>query len=128
MAPYLIRDKKFNDKAVEQVLKNFRESIKIAKLDKIDFPDEQDEGITDESDDASDDKKEKVEMSNTQSLEQSAPVPIAKPDQAVTEMPVMVGNGKIARIPYPISEKYFDLLIGTLNLYRDEIVRDEPEE
>jgi hypothetical protein len=41
------------------------------------------------------------------------------------ELPVPVGNSLVARIPYPISEEDFALLIATLNLWKPKLVKKE---
>jgi hypothetical protein len=50
------------------------------------------------------------------------------PDAAIQEMPVLVGPGKVARIPFPMTEEDFDLFIGTLNLWKKKLVKkpDQP--
>lgn len=42
------------------------------------------------------------------------------------ELPLLVDGNRIARIPFPMSNKSFDRFLKMLELYRDEIVR-EPE-
>jgi hypothetical protein len=43
--------------------------------------------------------------------------------QNVSELPILVGNNQVARIPFPMSEEDFDLLIGTLQLWKKRIVK-----
>ena len=122
ISPYLIRDKHFNDKVVEQVITGFRESVEFAKLDKLD------------ESDAVDDNREAEETANemTSSPEvaqrPTAPaMSVQPPSISQDELPVMVGEGRIAKIPFPMTSEDFDLLIGTLNLYKKRIVSDSDQ-
>ena len=38
------------------------------------------------------------------------------------ELPILVGNSRVARIPFPMSEEDFDLLLETLQLWKRRIV------
>lgn len=38
---------------------------------------------------------------------------------------MLVGTGRVARIPFPMSEDDFELLIGTLNLWKKKIVNSD---
>ena len=42
------------------------------------------------------------------------------------EMPILVGPDMVAKIPFPMTEDSFDLLIGTLNLWKKKLVQ-KPE-
>jgi hypothetical protein len=39
------------------------------------------------------------------------------------ELPILVGNNRVARIPFPMSEEDFDLLLETLQLWKRRIVK-----
>jgi hypothetical protein len=38
------------------------------------------------------------------------------------ELPILVGVNRIARIPFPMAEDDFDMLIKTLNLWKEKLV------
>lgn len=121
--PFLVRDKNFNDAMVGTVIANYRSTLEFAKMDTP-------------GDDNAD-------------VETVAPAPksrgfadwppVAPPPVAVTpkelsmttlenELPVLVGNNRVARIPFPMAADDFDLLIETLTLWKKKIVRPEPEQ
>jgi hypothetical protein len=52
--------------------------------------------------------------SNTTSVSQS-------PAISANELPVPIGEGRVARVPFPMSEEDFDLVIGTLNLWKKKL-------
>jgi hypothetical protein len=52
--------------------------------------------------------------SNTTSVSQS-------PAISANELPVPIGEGRVARVPFPMSEEDFDLFIGTLNLWKKKL-------
>ncbi len=113
--PFLIRDKGFNEDIVQNVIENYRSSFDFAKLDssEVDTP----EATKEET---------KLHAANPPDSVKEASVACApqvafKPE----ELPILVGGGKIARIPFPMSEDDFDLLIGTLNLWKKRIVKSE---
>jgi hypothetical protein len=45
---------------------------------------------------------------------------------AVNELPVPIGDNLVARVPFPMTEDDFDLLVGTLNLWKKKLTR-KPE-
>lgn len=122
--PYLIRDKGFNDTIVQKVIENYRASFEFAKLDKSE-------------DDISDGYKE----------QKSQGVPGGSPDRTVApspsggqdfppkgvpvtiekELPILVGENKIARIPFPMTEEDYDLLLGTLALWKKRLLAAPPQ-
>lgn len=49
---------------------------------------------------------------------------------ASNELPVPIGEGMVARVPFPMSEEDFELFIGTLNLWKKKLVKkpDPPKQ
>lgn len=41
---------------------------------------------------------------------------------ALNELPVLVGDGRVAKIPFPMTEEDFELLIQTLGLWRKRLI------
>lgn len=39
------------------------------------------------------------------------------------ELPVPIGDGLVARVPFPMTEEDFELLIGTLQLWKKKLVK-----
>lgn len=42
---------------------------------------------------------------------------------AANELPVPIGEGMVARVPFPMTEEDFDLFIGTLNLWKKKLIK-----
>lgn len=38
------------------------------------------------------------------------------------ELPIPLGNGHVARVPFPMTEEDFNLFVGTLNLWKKKLV------
>ena len=121
MIPFLVRDKGFNESVVGDVLGNYRSAFALAKLDKNadSSPDNEQENTRQET------KPEGLEGKQLDARSAFTPM---NPDAAIQEMPVLVGPGKVARIPFPMTEEDFDLFIGTLNLWKKKLVKkpDQP--
>jgi hypothetical protein len=104
--PFLIRDKNYNESAVDDLLRDYRATFELAELDKI-------------AEDVSNE-----ETSDKQTATTSSGVGTGLPlgmtlDQ---ELPILVGaSNRVARIPFPMTEDDFELLIGTLNLWKKRL-------
>lgn len=121
---HLVRDKEFNDAIVDSVIEDYRRTLDFAKLDKL-----AEDGI--EGNDTPTDHKPEMNTSTP-----SAPAPKSSPPQSIVhhampvaapmptsqQLPILVGNGMVASIPFPMSEDDFELLIGTLNLWKKRLV------
>lgn len=109
--PFLVRDKNYNDSMVGNLLEDYRATLEFAKPDKKD-----------------DNVRHEVKNQNDASLEQKS----RQGGGAITgmtldqELPILVGKNRIARIPFPMTDGDFDLLLETLRLWKKKIVRDEP--
>jgi hypothetical protein len=104
--PYLTRDKNYNESVVDRVLANYRGTLEFAKLDKI--------GDDTAHDDSTDTSTKARIPSDLQRGSRSMTL-----DQ---ELPILVGNNRVARIPFPMTADDFDLLIGTLNLWKKKLL------
>ncbi|MCB1276792.1 hypothetical protein [Prosthecobacter sp.] len=49
-------------------------------------------------------------------------IPVTGRGGQLTELPIPLEDGVVARVPYPMSEESFDLLIGTLQLWKRKLV------
>jgi hypothetical protein len=109
--PFLVRDKGYNDSMVENLLADYRATLEFAKPDK-----------------KGDNVRHEVKNQNDAPLEQKG----RQGGRAGTgmtldqELPILIGDNRIARIPFPMTDDDFDLLLGTLQLWKKKIVRDEP--
>ena len=123
---FLIRDKSYNEAATLDVIKNYRESFNIAKLgDLIEFNPSDPKDI--------DEVKPSIPETSpitTASVPQRSHSSIVQPETPLSrtapisqELPILVDHGQVARIPFPMSEEAFDLLIGTLNLWKKKLVQ-----
>ncbi len=109
--PFLIRDKGFNDAVVDNLIENYRLTLEFAKLDKIDKDVHREEQSDKRKKSAEDDETSKGagRRSDTMTLDQ--------------ELPILVGaSNRVARIPFPMTEDDFELLMGTLNLWKKKLV------
>jgi hypothetical protein len=114
ITPYLIRDKGYNDAVVDSIIANYRATLEFAKLDKVE--DSNPEGAV-----QSEERNGEPENGVATDLQDSS----SKAKQAAAsaqELPILVGDNRIARIPFPMSEDDFDLLIGTLNLWKKKLL------
>jgi hypothetical protein len=110
--PFLTRDKNYNESVVDNLLKNYRATLQFAKLDKMD-------------DDASHD-----ETGDTRKTDESSGRKIKGGAADMTldqELPILVGDNRVARIPFPMTTDDFDLLIGTLNLWKKKLLAPKPD-
>lgn len=117
---FLVREKGYNEAASLDVIKNYRDSFAVAKLGQV-----------------TDSKPIEVNSSHDQLPRQSpqpkVPIEALQTFAQVTafippivpmieELPILVGPGKIARIPFPMTEGDFELLLGTLRLWKKKLV------
>jgi len=106
--PFLIRDKGYNDAVVDNLIINYRLTLEFAKLDKID------ENVHDEE------QSDKRQKSAADDITKGGSHRSMTLDQ---ELPILVGaSNRVARIPFPMTEDDFDLLVGTLNLWKKKLI------
>lgn len=116
--PYLLIQKNFNKSAVDGFLKNFRETISLAKLDSSDI----------------DNVKQLAEAPVVGAVNKGAEtvlppassyISIVKSTDStvIRELPIPLEGGLSARIPFPISEDDFKIILETLDLWKKRIVR-----
>jgi len=132
---YLVVDRKFNDQYVDGFIKQFKKTIKFANLmpcDKVPMV-----------------ENEELETVKTTAPEPTAPEigkrpfsafhppPSTAPANGGTEAPpsgstdlvklnelaVPIGDGMVARVPYPISDEDFELFVATLKLWKRKLVK-----
>ena len=121
---FLIRDKSYNESATLDVINNYRESFNLAKLGDFIEPNLSDsEGVGEV-------KPPLPERSASATIPQRSILSTVEPETPLIrtspisqELPILVDHGQVARIPFPMSEEAFDLLIGTLNLWKKKLVQ-----
>ena len=114
--PFLIRDKGYNDAVVDNLITNYRLTLEFAKLDKIDEDVRREEQSDKRQKSAEDNETAKGagRRSDTMTLDQ--------------ELPILVGaSNRVARIPFPMTEDDFELLLGTLNLWKKKLIAPKSE-
>ena len=120
ISPFLIRDKGYNDDVVPSLIENYRATFALANLDKIEDP---------KLDETPDNSKGAGVLSNPTPPKPNPSggsfVPMT-PDSFAQEMPILVGPGKVARVPFPMTEEDFDLFLGTLQLWKKKLIK-QPE-
>ena len=128
--PFLIRDRGFNDGIVDAVIKNYRETFEYAKLGKPEDP-----SVIEAKKRVEEERRKQPRgffdgffapkfspAASAAEVKKNDPV-VEDEDQT---LPILVGKGKVAKIPFPMTSADFDLLIGTLNLWKKKIVQDPP--
>lgn len=109
--PFLTRDKNYNESVVDSLLKNYRLTLEFANMDKLtDDPLHDESGDTDQ---IAEPKDRKGKGREAMTLDQ--------------ELPILVGENRVARIPFPMTTDDFDLLIGTLNLWKKKLLTPKSE-
>lgn len=110
--PFLVRDKAYNEAAVDDLLSDYRATLEFAKPDKLeeDVPHEEDG-----------DKTKKALPIEAKTSSQSGGGTMTL-DQ---ELPILVGANRVAKIPFPMTNEDFELLLETLKIWKKKIVREE---
>ncbi len=123
---FLVRDRSFNETASLDVIQNYRETFDYAKLGNLPSS-----SNSDDVNESYDDKTSVVAAkaaSPTQVVVKKPPMDDTVDEAANVspqsqELPILIDDGQIARIPFPMSEEAFDLLIGTLNLWKKRLIK-----
>jgi hypothetical protein len=112
----------FSPEGAKLFAKAFRDTIVFAKLDDSGY-------IPPNAGDKTGDKS----VSDAGNVNTKASIPPVKPPATTVttattaiqpgELPVPIGEGRIARVPFPISEEDFDLFVETLKLWKKKLVR-----
>jgi hypothetical protein len=120
----LILKRGFSPDGAKIFARSFRETIAFASLDRLEY-----------SPNGGQDKNEseaKVGQSKPPAIKPPVnPNATGKPMQNVIqpgELAVPIAEGLIARVPYPMGEDDFQLLINTLNLWKKKLVKSTPVE
>jgi hypothetical protein len=126
---YLVFERKFFDEAVKILLSTFKDTISFANL-----------GEGDKVEQATEIQKNDTYVPPNPGLEIAKELPKFEqrkgytptpgafaPTQQVNpnELPIPLDGGLVARVPFPMSEDTFDLLLGTLQLWKKKLVRPE---
>ena len=119
---YLVVDRRFNEQYVKSFIDDFRKTLSFAKLQMGDIVAEQEitSGIQTSG---SVQPVPTVVMAKQPSQQQAAPIPPNQYPQGVVELPIPLDDGRVARIPYPMSEDTFELLVETLKLWKKRLVK-----
>lgn len=112
--PFLVRDKNYHEEAARDIISNYRATFDLAKLDKVDDPKPDEKPNSGSQQDSHE--------SGKQSGLGAALIAMSA-EACNQELPILVGPGKVARIPFPMSEEDFDLFVGTLQLWKKKLVR-----
>lgn len=110
--PFLTRDKNFNESVVDSLLANYRATLEFAKLDKM-----RDDNPREEHGDTQEKRK-----TEAHAVRRDGNVRKEVPMTFDQELPILVGENRVARIPFPMTEDDFTLLIGTLNLWKKKLL------
>jgi len=110
--PYLLIQKHFNNSYVNGFLADFRESISVANLDSSDIS-----SIRPLS--------EASVVTTTSQPNSNLNIVKSSDSTVIRELPIPLDGGLSARIPYPISEEDFKILLETLELWKKRIVRQD---
>lgn len=114
----LILKKGFSPEGAKTFASSFRETIIFAKLDQVAYS---------PSTDA--DKSKANTDKNPQDQRDVPPLVASKANMNTAaaiqpgELPVPIADGLVARVPFPMSEDDFELLIGTLQLWKKKLIK-----
>ena len=114
---YLEFEKHFNPSSIDNFVQNYKDTISFAKLgigDKV---------VTEQSVDGNG-RLENDGNGQPSTIKTGAKDSNTQMFSAIksNELPVPIADGMVARVPYPMSEEDFDLLIGTLQLWKKKLV------
>ncbi|MEN3367920.1 MAG: hypothetical protein V7609_63 [Verrucomicrobiota bacterium] len=116
ISPFLTREKNFNEAVVDTLLENYRATLEFAKLDKL--------GEDSPHDNRADTRaKRRTRGFLPENADAESEADEMTLDQ---ELPILVGDNRVARIPFPMTEDDFDLLLGTLNLWKKKLLSAKP--
>jgi hypothetical protein len=107
--PFLIRDKGYNDAVVDNLIADYRSTLEFAKLDKS-------------VEDSPENGKTGLDQEFPITARTRTRMPVSPMSSTTQELPILVGVDRIARIPFPMAEDDFDMLIKTLNLWKEKLV------
>jgi hypothetical protein len=120
---FLVRDKSYNDSATSDVIANYRDSFELAQLGK-----EKKNEIDDWLEEEEATQPEMSDLPRSNHLRPQSPKNPELAKKSVQELPILVDHGQVARIPFPMSEEAFDLLLGTLNLWKKKLIQNDAAE
>ncbi len=109
----LVINHKYSPEGAKAFAKSFRETIIFAKLDGVRYTSSDDEHKTEAGSGASTNQPPKSTETVTGTATAIQP----------GELPIPIGEGRIARVPFPISEEDFELFVETLKLWKRKLVR-----
>jgi len=111
----LIRDFKFPDEAAGLIASVYKENVQYAKIDDA-GKNEVDAG------------GEKVNSEDTKKEQPSTTLPktgMNRQETQYNELSVPLGNGLAVKVPFPMTLDDFDLLLGSLNLWKKKLVLED---
>lgn len=116
IASHLLLKMQLSDDGARVAAKAFKETIAFAKLDNTEYTP------------ASEADKGKASGSSTAVTPVVNPPPAPKTTVNATtvqpgELPVPIGDGLVARVPFPMTEEDFDLFVETLKLWKKRLTR-----
>jgi hypothetical protein len=121
---YLVVDRKFNEQYVKSFIKQFKKTISFAKLIPGDMAENAKEVKAPESGNPPQVFPERLGPKQTQLSPVTSSTPhLSPPSIADTELPIPLDEGRVARVPYPMSEDTFELLVETLKLWKKRLVK-----
>jgi hypothetical protein len=116
---YLVREKNYSPEAATDVIKYYRDSFALAGLGDV-TPDKlESSSDASPSPDKVDPKEARLPVPNLPAVHNP---PLVLPLTSMQELPILVDNGQVARIPFPMSEEAYDLLLGTLQLWKKRLI------
>ncbi|MCI0549880.1 MAG: hypothetical protein L0287_02895 [Anaerolineae bacterium] len=117
---YLEFEKDFNPAAIDPFIEAYRDTISFAKLQEADTVKTKDE--INGHNHVDDGEQVKVTDGTSGPAHQKPPNKMTVAAIQPGELPVPIGDGLVARVPFPMTEEDFDLLIGTLQLWKKKLV------
>jgi hypothetical protein len=119
---FLIRDKGYNEEAVEKVISNYKDSFELANLDKH------------EDANAATKHVDPMTTATSEAPKKNPPPGIQVPgggfgiSPAQSELPILIGDNRQAKIPFPMTQEDYDLLIATLEVWKKRLIKPAEEQ
>lgn len=129
---FLVRERNYSPEAAADVIRNYRDAFLISKLgdvtdSKLDGAETESAPLTTPLQRSPQLESVKAPVHSPAALQPvSTAVLSSQTVPATQELPILVDHGLVARIPFPMSEDAFDLLIGTLQLWKKRLVSPQP--
>lgn len=133
ISDFLTFEKKFFAPAAKSLIETYKDTVEFACLKESD---KEEEGVTLHVEQMPNPALDIYEAQEAKRAVQDAkhafetphegrPIPRKHPYVTLNELPIPLDGGLVARVPFPMTEDTFDLLLGTLQLWKKKLIRTD---